>query len=286
MATIGLGVFENDECAEAVRIALQNGYTHIDSARYYRNEAQVGEGVKQAGKDRSELFITSKVYWTEYVGETALDNTTSSEASQQAARRTVRSAVQDSVEKLKRGLGVDKAYYDLYLLHSPHGGTNARLGAYMALLDEKQEGRIRAAGVSNFSDKHIQEIVDAGLEKPAVNQIELHPFCQQRPIVDYCKKHEIVIQAYSPLVRGVASKFDHQVIRDIASKLEKTPAQVLVRWSLQHGFVPLPKSAREKRIVENAQVYGWEIVDEDMAALDALDEGGKGAVTWNPVDVE
>ncbi|KIJ69861.1 hypothetical protein HYDPIDRAFT_23024 [Hydnomerulius pinastri MD-312] len=264
MPTIGLGVFENPECADACKEALKAGYRMIDSARYYENEALVGEGVRRANIPREEIFITSKIYHPDFGYE-----------------NTLRS-VNESVTKL--GFG----YYDLYLIHSPHGGQDTRLETYRALLKAKSDGLIRSVGVSNYSGKHIDEIEEAGLELPAVNQIELHPFCQQHLIVEYCKAKGIVVQAYSPLVRGVVASegkgMDNKDVRAISEKHVRSPAQVLVRWSLQKGFVPLPKSSNSSRIRENFQVFDFVLDEEDMAALDALNEGASGAVTWNPVD--
>ncbi|KAH7887474.1 NADP-dependent oxidoreductase domain-containing protein [Phlebopus sp. FC_14] len=262
MPTIGLGVYENPECADACEVALKAGYKMIDSARYYENEAQVGEGVRKASIPREEVFITSKIYHPDFGYD-----------------HTLRS-VKESVEKL--GFG----YYDLYLIHSPHGGKTIRLDTYKALLDAKAAGLIRSVGVSNYGEKHIVEIEEAGLDLPAVNQVELHPFCQQRPIVAYCQAKGIVVQAYSPLVRGTEGKgIDHKVVAQIATKHAKSPAQILIRWSLQKGLVPLPKSNTRSRILSNFEVFDFKLDKEDMAALDALDEGGSGAITWNPVDV-
>ncbi|KAI0360893.1 Aldo/keto reductase [Trametes cingulata] len=257
MPVLGLGVFENDDCVPACLAALKCGYRHIDSARYYRNEDQVGQAIGQSGIPREQIFVTSKFYHPEKGYQAALD------------------AVNDSV----KNLGYD--YYDLYLIHSPLAGKEMRLETWRALVDAKKAGKVRSIGVSNYSGRHIDEIREAGLELPSVNQIELHPFCQQKPIVEYCKANGIVVQAYSPLVRG---KLDDPVFQELAKKYDKDAGQIAIRWSLQHGFVPLPKSARPERVESNAQVFDFEISPEDMAKLDALDKGKDGAVTWNPVD--
>ncbi|KAH7921347.1 Aldo/keto reductase [Leucogyrophana mollusca] len=257
MPTLGLGVFENDECANACEIAMREGYRMVDTARYYRNEAQVGEGVRRSGIAREDVFITSKIYHPDFGYESTLR------------------AVQESVDSLELG------YYDLYLIHSPLTGKENRLATYKALLEAKAAGLVRSVGVSNYGSKHIEEIVEAGYELPEANQ--LHPFCQQRPIVEYCKARNIVIQAYSPLVRGA---LDDPVIHAVSEKYNKDPAQILIRWSLQKGFVPLPKSSQAQRIASNARVFDFEIAEEDVAALDSLDHEGAGAVTWNPVDAE
>ncbi|KAG6847215.1 hypothetical protein H0H93_009470, partial [Arthromyces matolae] len=131
--------------------------------------------------------------------------------------------------------------------------------------------------------KHLEEIREAGLPPPTVNQVELHPLCQQRPIVEYCKKHGIVIEAYCPIIRG---DFSNPVLQEVAKESNRTPAQVLVRWCIQKGFVPLPKSSSAARIASNADIYDFELSDTAMEKLDALDRGAKGAISWNPVDVD
>ncbi|KAF5370741.1 hypothetical protein D9758_001949 [Tetrapyrgos nigripes] len=174
-------------------------------------------------------------------------------------------------------------YIDLFLIHDPYSGTLRRLETYRALVEAKAAGKIRSVGVSNYGVKHMEELRKAGLEMPAVNQIELHPLCQQKPIVEYCRENSIVVQAYSPLLRG---KMDHHVFQTIAKKHTRDPAQILIRWSLQKGFVPLPKSASSARIHSNAQLFDFELDEDDMVRLDALDLGKEGAITWNPVDAE
>lgn len=253
---LGLGVYQNNECYPACAAALKHGYLHIDSAQMYKNEAEVGRAVRDSDIPREDVFITSKIM--------------SGAADPDAV-------VQQSLDKI--GVG----YIDLYLIHSPHGGSEARLKAWKSLIGAKEKGQLRDIGVSNYNVKHIEEIRAAGLEMPAVNQIELHPFCQQKPIVEYCKKNNIVVEAYCPLVRGA---FDDPVLQDVSKKVGRSPAQVLVRWSLQHGFVPLPKSANPDRIKHNAEVYDFELSDGDMKKLDGLDRGKDGAISWNPVDVD
>jgi len=172
-------------------------------------------------------------------------------------------------------------YIDLFLIQDPFSGTERRLAAYRALLDAQKAGKIRTVGVSNYGVKHLEEIKSAGLQMPAINQIELHPLCQQRSIVSYCRTHSIVVQAYCPIIRG---KMDHPVIIELATKYNRDPAQILLRWSLQKGFVPLPKSANAERIHSNAHLYDLELLPEDVVKLDALDRGSEGAISWNPVD--
>ncbi|CAL1708216.1 unnamed protein product [Somion occarium] len=164
-----------------------------------------------------------------------------------------------SVDASLKALGFD--YIDLYLIHSPPAGKENRLTKYKALLEAKRE---------------------AGLELPSVNQVELHPFCQQRPIIEYCNKHNIAVEAYCPVIRG---KLDDPVIVDIAKKHGKEPAQVLLRWSLQHDLIPLVRSSNPARILSNTQIYDFALDEDDVKRLDALDRGAEGAISWNPIDV-
>ncbi|KAL0950132.1 hypothetical protein HGRIS_010128 [Hohenbuehelia grisea] len=257
MPLLGFGVYQNYTAKDSCLEAFKAGYRHVDSAQVYRNEADVGAAVRESGLPREELFITTKCVSKTHGYESTL------------------AGVDVSLEKL----GLD--YIDLFLIHDPLSGSERRLATWKALLECKKAGKIRSIGVSNYSGKHIEEIRNAGLEMPVVNQVELHPFCQQKPIVEYCREHNIVVQAYSPLVRG---KMDNEVFTAIAGKHKRDPAQILCRWSLQRGFVPLPKSATPARIQSNAQLYDFTLDEDDMAKIDALDRGKEGAVTWNPVD--
>ncbi|KAI0936118.1 hypothetical protein AcV5_004339 [Taiwanofungus camphoratus] len=259
MPLLGLGGFHNEDCIPAFIAALKCGYRHIDSARLYNSEAQVGQSVRQCGIPRSEVFVTSKIYHSDHGYESTLK------------------AVDESLQKF----GFD--YLDLYLIHSPLSGKEKRLATWKALLDVQKTGKLRTVGVSNYGVKHLEEIREAGLATPAVNQIELQPFCQQKAIVEYCNKHGIIVQAYCALVRGELS---NPVLQEVAQKYKKDVAQVLVRWSLQRGFSPLPKSSQPARVVSNAELYDFEIAAEDMAKIDALDKGKDGAVDWNPVDAD
>ncbi|KAI0307111.1 Aldo/keto reductase [Multifurca ochricompacta] len=259
MPVIGLGVYQNLNCKPACLAALRCGYRHIDSARVYRNEAQVGEAVRESGIPRESIFITSKINKIAGGYQSCLD------------------AIDDSL----KNFGFD--YLDLYLIHSAYGGRSARLEAWKALLAAQKAGKLKSVGVSNYNVKHLEEIRAAGLELPSVNQIELHPYCQQRTIVDYCRSHGIIIQAYTPLVRG---EFGNPTLQELSEKHGKNPAQILIRWSLQHGFVPLPKSQNPDRVRSNIDVFSFELSEEEIEKLDGLDRGKSGAVTWNPVDVD
>jgi len=232
---------------------------HIDSARAYRNEAQVGDAVRESGIPREDVFITSKINRISGGYQSCLDD------------------IDDSLKTF----GFD--YLDLFLIHSAYGGKTVRLEAWKALLAAKKAGKLRSVGVSNYNVKHLEEISGAGLELPSVNQIELHPFCQQKTIVDYCRSRGIIIQAYTPLIRG---QFENPVLQELSQKYGKDPAQILIRWSLHHSFVPLPKSQNLDRVRSNIDVFDFEMSREDVQRLDELDCGKDGAVTWNPIDAD
>jgi len=258
MPVLGFGVYQSTNALKSCQVALETGYKHIDSARYYHNEAEVADAVRKSSFAREDIYITTKIYDPEH------------------GTQATRTAVEDSLAQTKLD------YFDLILLHSPLSGKEKRLEAYKVLLDFQGKGKIKSVGVSNYGVHHMEEIKQAGLRTPAVNQIELHPWCQQKDIVDYCEANGIVVQAYCPLVRGL--RMSDATLVELAKQCSKIPAQVLVRWSLQKGFVPLPKSDTPSRIKENADVYNFELDETAMAKLDALDEGKAGACQWNPVD--
>ncbi|EJD43488.1 Aldo/keto reductase [Auricularia subglabra TFB-10046 SS5] len=258
---IGLGVFQNrDACTPACLWAFKAGYRHIDSAQVYRNEDQVGEAIKQSALNRQDLFITSKVV-----------------SRNQGYDLTI-TGVNESLARFELD------YLDLFLIHDPLGGKEKRLATWRALIQLRDEGKLKSIGVSNYGVHHLEEIKAEGLETPSVNQIELHPWCQQKPIVEYCNKNGIVIEAYTPLAQAKPGYLTNPVVLGVAAKYKKDAAQVLIRWSLQTGHVVLPKSATESRIYSNADVYDFTLDEDDMAKLNALDQGDKGAVTWNPVN--
>jgi diketogulonate reductase-like aldo/keto reductase len=255
MPQIGLGVWQSATgtvTREAVLAALRLGYRHVDTARIYGNEADVGAAVRESGVARDEVFVTTKL-WNDDQGY------------DQALR---------AFDKSLATLGLE--YVDLYLIHWPVLGK--RLDSWRALERIAQDGRARSIGVSNFLVPHLEELLASAHEKPAANQIELHPFLQQRETRALCKKHDIVVQAYSPLTRG--RRLEDPVIGEIASRLQRTPAQVVLRWGIQHGHAILPKSTHESRIRENAQLFDFTLDEAAMSALDGLDEGA--AVAWDP----
>jgi len=257
MPVIGFGLYKATDAPFSCREALKTGYTHVDSARYYENESAVGEAVRECVKDRDSVFLTTKVKAPEHGYESC------------------KNAVLDSVTHPKPD------YWDLILLHDPTAGPEKRIASYKALAEAAKEGRTRSIGVSNFGVRHMQELEVANVGPlPAVNQVELHPWCQQKEVVDYCKSKGILIQAYCPIVRG--KYMDHPTLVNICNKVGKTGAQVLIRWSLQHGYIPLPKSDKAERIKENFDVFSFELDGESMAQLDSLDQGDAGAISWNP----
>lgn len=257
MPILGLGVYQNYDARSSSLLAFKHGYRHIDSAQAYRNENAVGQAVKESGLKREDVFITTKCVSKSHGYDKTL------------------AGVDESLSKF----GFD--YIDLFLIHDPLSGPVKRMETYKALLESRDKGKIKSVGVSNYGVKHLEEIIQAGLDTPTVNQIELHPWCQQKDIVEYCKKNDIVVQAYCPIARG--QKWGHPVLEELSKKHNVSAAQVLIRWSLQKGYVPLPKSTHEERIIENADVFKFELSSEDVAALDALDEGASGAISWNPV---
>ena len=250
---LGLGTWQvhGRDGIRAVRTALDLGIRLIDTASMYGNEAEVGQAVRESGVPRDEVFVTTKVWNDEQGYESTLR---ACEAS------------------LKR-LGMPSV--DLYLVHWPVQAK--RKETWRAMERILKEGKARAVGVSNYMVRHLDELKGSEVT-PAVNQIELHPFLQPREAIDLCRERGILVEAYSPLAR--ARRLKEKTLAAIAAKREKTVAQVLIRWGLQHGFVEIPKSARPERIRENAEVFDFSLTAEDMRALDALDE--QHHVTWDP----
>ncbi|GAA6040720.1 hypothetical protein JCM8097_000891 [Rhodosporidiobolus ruineniae] len=272
---LGFGVYKSENALASAAHALAMGYRHIDSARMYRNEREVCQAVQKFSKP-SDVKDVGGVH-NEGTGKVWL---TTKVASNEHGEEATRKAVEESAKTA----GEFGLKWDLFLLHDPTGGREKRLEAWKALVEARDAGKIGAIGVSNFSEKHLEQLKEAGLETPDVNQIELHPFCQQKPIVEYCQKEGIVVEAYCPILRG--QRFDDPTIVKISEKHSVDPARILIRWSLQKGFVPLPKSDTLSRIERNRDLEGFELDAEDMKALDSLDEAEKGAVSWNPVNAD
>lgn len=250
---VGLGVWQaGGGTKKAVVAALAAGYRHIDTAAVYGNEAQVGAAIAEAGVPREQVFVTSKLWNQDHGYDKAL------------------AAFETSLKRLKLD------YLDLYLVHWPVAGL--RLESWRALEKLAADGRVRAIGVSNFLVPHLQELTKSAKVLPAVNQIELTPFLQRAPTVALCRELGITLEAYSPLTRG--QRLDHPVVVELAQAVARTPAQILLRWGIQKGFVILPKSVQPSRIAENAALFDFELDAAAMQRLDALEEG---LVTgWNP----
>jgi diketogulonate reductase-like aldo/keto reductase len=248
---LGLGVYQSPPgriTQRVVRYALNIGYRHIDTAYIYGNESDVGKAVHKSGIQREEVFITTKLWNTNQVGYD--------------------SALRACEESLQR-LGL--TYVDLYLIHWPVQGISNSTEIWRAMVHILREGIARAIGVSNYTIDDLKVILQDSDVVPAVNQVEFHPFLYQRDLLSFCEKNEIQLEAYSPLTR--AKKLKHPTILDIAKKYDnKTPAQILIRWSLQHNLVVIPKSVHEDRILENSQVFEFELAAEDMNLLDSLNE--------------
>lgn len=256
--SLGLGVYQSPPgtiTQNAVRVALQMGYRHVDTAAIYGNETDVGLAVKDRGVSREQVFVTTKL-WN---ADQGYDSTIA--------------ACNNSLKKL--GL----KYLDLYLIHWPV--PELRNESWKAMTALLKDGKARSVGVSNFTIDHLEELLATTDIVPAVNQVEFHPFLFQKKLLDYCNQKSIHLEAYAPLTRG--EKLDHPVIKQTASKYSKSPAQVLIRWSLQHGLVVIPKSVKEERIRENSSVFDFEISESDMKKLDSLNEDFR--TCWDPTEV-
>ncbi|OME87602.1 glyoxal reductase [Paenibacillus sp. FSL A5-0031] len=251
MPWFGLGVFkveDGTELVESVKAAIKNGYRSIDTAAIYGNETGVGQGIREAMAEynvtREELFVTSKVWNADLGYESTL------------------AAYETTLNKL----GLD--YLDLYLIHWPVEGKFQE--AWRALETLYKDGRVKAIGVSNFQIHHLETLMKDAAVKPMINQVELHPQLTQKELIDYCKKQGIQIEAWSPLMQG--QLLDHPVLKEIAEKHNKSIAQVILRWDLQHGIVTIPKSTKEHRIIENSNVFDFELSESEQSRIDALNQ--------------
>jgi diketogulonate reductase-like aldo/keto reductase len=252
---VGLGVYKaarGGECRRAVLDALALGYRHIDTAKDYGTERDVGDALRESGLPRDEVFVTTKL-WNDDQGY------------DEALR-----AFDASLDRL----GLD--HVDLYLLHWPV--PVKRLASWRALERLLAEGRTRSIGVSNFMPRHLDELLAHAKVVPAVNQIEVTPFLQQRDARAASARHGIVVEAYSPLTR--AMRLDDPVVATVARRVGRSPAQVLLRWGIEHGMVVLPKSTRRERIAENVAIFDFTLPPEAMAELDGLEEGLVSG--WDP----
>jgi diketogulonate reductase-like aldo/keto reductase len=258
MPRLGLGVYQiasGGSCKRAVDYALKIGYHHIDTASFYGNEAEVGRAVRESGLPREQVFVTTKLW-----------NSDQGHASAIAAG-----------EKSLKLLGLDRI--DLYLIHWPE--PRKRRDSWRALAELRNRGVARSIGVSNYTVAHLKELMASSDVVPAVNQVEFNPFLYQRPLLDFCTANGIALVAYCPLAR--AQKLHDPRLKKIAAKHRKTAAQIMIRWTLQHGVGAIPKSSRPERIRENAGIFDFALDEGDMAQLDALDEGYR--TCWDPTNV-
>jgi len=272
MPALGLGVFQTppEETRAAVEAALSAGYRHIDTAAAYGNERQVGEALRSSGLDRSEVFLETKIWISDYGYDKTLHG----------------------FDKSARKLGVDQI--DLLILHQAlPSDFDATLEAYRALETLLGDGKVRAIGVSNFMVEHLTTLLERTTVIPAVNQIEIHPYFQQKDVQTLDAEHGIMTQAWSP-IGGITfyrdghhgSTLQDPVIGDIAQAHRKTPAQVMLRWHLQQGRSVIPKSTKPERIAENIDVFDFELATEELAAIDALDTGQRGGPEPESITLE
>lgn len=256
---LGLGVYlskPGKKTFDAVTWAIKAGYRHIDTAKAYKNEGDVGKAIKESGINREEIFVTTKL-WNENQGY-------------DSALKAFDMSLGD--------LGFD--YVDLYLIHWPV--ENKRKDSWRALEKIYHDGRAKSIGVSNYTIRHLKEMESYSEVKPVINQVEFHPFLYQKDLLDYCRMKDIQVEAYSPLAK--AERMDDPELNDIAGKYSKSPAQIMIKWSLQHDLVVIPKSVHKDRIIENSQVYDFEISEPDMEKIDVLNEDLRYA--WDPSNVE
>ncbi|MEH7482181.1 aldo/keto reductase [Neobacillus drentensis] len=250
MPWVGLGVFkvtEGEEVIQSVKAAIKNGYISIDTAAIYGNEEGVGQAIKDSGVPREDLFITTKLWNSEQGYESTLK------------------AFETSLTKL----GLD--YLDLYLIHWP--GKDKYKETWKAFEKLYKEGRVRAIGVSNFQVHHLEDLISSAEIKPMVNQVEFHPHLTQKELLAFCKNEGIQLEAWSPLKQG--KLLSEPVLEDLAHKYNKSVAQVILRWDLQHGVVTIPKSIKDHRIIENADIFDFELSTEDMDKIDGLNQDSR-----------
>lgn len=254
---LGFGVWDSPAhlTTQSCLSALKNGYRHIDTAQVYGNEPEVGKAVRESGLKREDIFVTSKVLTPGDDDE---------------------STYQKVLESVKKIDG-ENGYLDLMLIHNNTSGPEGVKKMWQAMEKLQSEGKLKAIGVSNFGVGSIDRMKEyAQAWPPAVNQLELHPWLQQREVVSYCQKNGIAVEAYCPLVRN--QKANDLVLSGIAKKHGKSTAQVLLRYCLQKDWVPLPKSDNSERIAQNADVYGFELNQEDMSQLDEQNTEGSGSL--------
>ena len=263
---MGFGTWQasDEEAKQSVLWALEAGYRHIDTAAAYKNEEAVGEAIKESGVPREEIFLATKL-WNRMHGY-----------------EKTKEAIENSLRRL------DTDYIDLYLIHWPNpiysrdNWKEDNAGSWKAMEEAVEAGKIKTLGVSNFRAHHLDPLLETAKIKPAVNQILLNPSDMQPEVVKYNKEHGIVSEAYSPL--GTGKIFDVEELKELAEKYDKSIAQLVLKWSLQHGFLPLPKTVTKERVWENADIFDFEISTEDMAVIDGLE--GRAGTAKDPDTIE
>lgn len=259
---LGFGVFQipPSDTERLVSIALEAGYRHIDTAAAYGNEEGVGRAIAASGIPREELYVTTKL-WNDRHDDAA-------------------AALAESLERLN----LDRV--DLYLIHWPCPAQNRYVEAWQQLLELQKKGLTTSVGVSNFLPEHIDRLAMTSRVTPVVNQIELHPALQQWKEIDAARVHGIKVEAWAPLGQGRTELFQEPEIADTADAHGVSPAQVIIRWHLQNGVILIPKSAHPERIRENIDVFGFELSEDEMAAITSLDQGEDGRIGPHPLDME
>ena len=242
---LGFGVYcippaETEQC---VLEALKIGYRHIDTAHMYGNEKEVGSAIKKSGIPRNEIFITSKLWVSEY-GE----------------GKTLQ-----AIDKMLKRL--DLVYIDLILLHFPF---NDYMGAYKDLEKAYEQGKVKSIGISNFENQKLEELCDAAKIKPVLNQIELHPYFQQNELRQRMDKYNTKTEAWAPLGHAMTKVFDEEIIKKLAEKYKKSPAQIILRWDIQRGIITIPKSQNKERIKENFEIFDFEMTEDEIKEIDVL----------------
>lgn len=253
---IGFGTYKsgsNEETEKIVKYALETGYRQIDTASFYGNEVGIGNGIKSSKVNREDIFIVTKLWNDDHGYEKTIE------------------AFNKSLENLQ----VD--YIDLYLIHWPN---KLNIETWKAFEELYEKGQVKAIGVCNFKQNHLEELIKNCRIKPMVNQVEIHPSNQKQELLEYCENNKIQLIAWSPIMRGKI--FDNEIMISLSEKYNKSIAQIVLRWHMQRGIIPIPKSSNESRIKENLDIFDFEIYEEDMKKINLLDEGYDASVTGVP----